>query len=117
MGASNPGPEAGTKKPSITGYLNKTTLRLLEFLATDKEDRRYSLTEIAKALGVAPSTISRAYRPLLEVGILLEYDWPRGNTGRPITVIGLDEDNVMVDVLVRWIRAFRDYLCKMQEST
>ena len=116
MGASDPGPETGQKRPSITDYLNKTTLRLLEFLATDKEDRRYSLTEIAEELGVAPSTISRAYRPLIEVGILLEYEYPRGNTGRPITVISLDEDNVMVDVLIRWIRAFKDYLRKMQES-
>lgn len=108
--------EAGQEKPSITDYLNKGTLRLLEFLVTEKDDHRYSLSEVAEELGVATSTVSRNCRKLLEVGILLEYEYPRGETGRPIIVIEVDRENEMVDILARWIAAFRDYLFFMQES-
>lgn len=108
--------EAGQEKKWISDILTKQTLRLLEFLITEKEEYLYSLSDLAEELGVSVSTVSRAYRRLLDVGILVESHYPRGNTGRPITVIELDNDNPMVEILSKWIRAFSIYLHSLKET-
>lgn len=113
-GEDKPAPDPGPKKPSIVDYLNKGTLRLLEYLVTEKDEQIYSISDLAEELGVAPSTVSRAYRKLLEVGFLVESEYPRGNTGRPIKVIEVDYDNEMVNVIAKWIVSFNTYLRSLE---
>jgi DNA-binding MarR family transcriptional regulator len=105
-----------SEKTGLADIFTRTTLRLLEFLIFENDDRYYSLSDIAEKIGVSVSSVSRSCKKLLKYGILVEDSYPRGRTGRPIKLVELDYGNPMVDILVKWLKAFNSYLSWMEKT-
>lgn len=109
-------PDKMQENTRIDRILTPITLRLLEFLAEEKKEKYYSLTDIAKHLNTSVSSISRCYKKMVEIGFLLEKTYPRSHTGRPIKIIELDIKNPIVDMFIRWITAFKTFLLLTEKT-
>jgi predicted transcriptional regulator len=97
------------EKSTLVKIFTPTNLKLLEYIIRREENNEehiISLYDLAKKIGVSPTSLSLNYKKLVDSGILLVREYKTDNGW--CKVLEIDYENELVDVLVKALKALID---------